>query len=86
MVPIIISSMATLVTGLLLGGCSGESNELSKSLFARNAQLETQINNDQNIVTSLAITAVVLACGLGASIYKSKKGKKSDKSNKNHKR
>ena len=87
MVPIILSSLATLIFGLLLGGCSGGSgsSELSDSLFMRNSQLENQINSGQNIVTALAVTAVILACGLGASIYKYKKGNKGDKSNQDNK-
>jgi Na+(H+)/acetate symporter ActP len=66
----IIAAAVSLIAGLLLGGCTNSNNELSKTLFTRNAQLENQISAGQDVVTILAITAVILAAGLAVSLYR----------------
>jgi Na+(H+)/acetate symporter ActP len=81
MVPIIISAATSLVAGLLLGGCTNSNDEISKTLMNRNAQLENQLAGTQLTLTGLAITAVILACGLGASIYINHTGGKRGKAN-----
>ena len=79
MVPVIFSAATSLVAGLLLGGCTNSNEEISKTLINRNAQLENQLTGTQLTLTSVCISAVILAAGLGASIYSSRKGGKRGK-------
>ena len=74
MMPSIITALVGVVAGLLMGGCTPGSGDISKQLLHRNAQLENQLTSAHATLTSLAISAVLLAAGLGASIYKNRKG------------
>lgn len=73
MIATIITAGASLVAGLLLGGCASGNEETAKALLARNSQLENQVISGQHVATGLAITGVIMACGLGASLYQNMK-------------
>ena len=73
MIPI-ISAAAGVVAGMLLGGCSPRSDDLNELLVKRNAQLETQLSGTQSTLTALAVSVVIMAAGLGASLYQHRKG------------
>lgn len=66
--PTILVAIA-LLAGLLSGGCNNGAHEITKSLVARNAELENQVASGQHVSTALAVTVVVLACGLGVSLH-----------------
>ena len=66
MIPILTAAVGV-VGGLLMGGCG--TNELSKSLMDQNTQLEKQLTGTQLTLTGVAITTVILACGLATSVY-----------------
>ncbi len=73
MIATIITAGASLVAGLLLGGCASGNEETAKALLTRNAQLENQVTSGQHVATGLAVTAVILASGLAASLYQNMK-------------
>ena len=81
MIATVLTATASLVVGLLLGGCASGNEETAKALLTRNAQLENQITSGQHIATSLAVAAVILACGLAAALYRNNQGGKLDKKN-----
>jgi len=65
----IIAAAAGAVAGMLLGGCAPRSDDLSELLIQRNAYLESQISSAHTTLTALAVSATILAAGLGASLY-----------------
>ena len=74
MIPAIITAAVGVVAGLLMGGCTPGGDDISKQLIHRNAQLENQLTSAHATLTGIAISAVLLAAGLGASIYQNRKG------------
>jgi hypothetical protein len=79
MIPAIITAAAGVVAGLFMGGCVGNGDQLSKTLLNRNAQLENQLTSAHLTLTGVCVSAVILAAGLGASIYSNRKGGRSGK-------
>jgi hypothetical protein len=61
--------ISAVALAVLLGGCIGR-DETKKTLLARNAQLESQLSASQHIITALAITSVLLGCGLAVTLYR----------------
>jgi outer membrane lipoprotein-sorting protein len=76
MIPAIVTAAAGVVVGLFVGGCTNGGDEISKQLMHRNAQLENQLTGAHATLTGLAVSAVILAAGLGASIYGNRKAGK----------
>ena len=79
MIPAILTAAAGVVAGLLLGGCNGDGDAISQQLMARNDELTKQLTGIQLTLTSVCNSAVILAAGLGASIYSNRKGGKRGK-------
>ena len=69
MIQAILASAGALVAGVLLGGCAGKNGDVTDTLLQRNAQPENQINTLADIITAMAVTVVLLGCGLGASAF-----------------
>ena len=65
----IVTAGAGVVAGLLLGGCSSGGEDISRELLQRNAALENQVTAGQNTLTGMAVTCVILAGGLGVSLF-----------------
>ena len=65
----IVTAGAGVVAGLLLGGCSSGGEDLSRELLQRNAALENQVAAGQNTLTGMAVACVILAGGLGVSLF-----------------
>ena len=78
----IVTAGAGVVAGLLLGGCSSGGEDLSRELLQRNAALENQVAAGQNTLTGLAVTCVILAGGLGVSLYANRRKKRGGKKRK----
>lgn len=70
----VVTAAVGIVAGLLMGGCTPGGDDISKTLINRNAALENQVSAGQNVVTALAITAVILAGSLGTVLYHNRKG------------
>jgi len=79
MIPAILTAAAGVVAGLFMGGCTPDGETISKQLMARNDELAKQLTSTQLTLTSVCISAVILAAGLGASIYSNRKGGKRGK-------
>lgn len=80
----LLTAALGVVAGLLLGGCTPGDDEVTGKLLQRNAALETQVSASQDITTALAITLVIVAAGLGATLLK--KGARCGKERKSGKR
>ena len=74
----ILTAALGVVGGLLMGGCTS-GDQISNTLVTRNAELEKQLTSSQLTMTGLCITVVIMAAGLGVSIYSKAKGGKGGK-------
>ena len=68
MIQALVTAAAGLAAGLFAGGCTGR-GKVTETLLQRNANLETQVSTSHDIITSMAVTVVLLGCGLGASAF-----------------
>ena len=72
MIALILTTLTSLVAGVLIGGCSRQDDSLTRSLLIRNSQLENQASAQHDALTALAVSLVIMACGLAISIWRLK--------------
>jgi len=57
MISLILTTLTSLVAGVLIGGCTRQDDTISHSLIQRNAQLENQTSAQHDALTALAAFA-----------------------------